>query len=763
MKANRLPVVSHIRAGALNGQIDIQQYDRTPTLSPDERSALALVTKHGAYCKRILQHSDAPELRRLLAPLLDLCRMLNAEQPATFQQINPFLMEMQRRQVSFWGWTEAEWIASIGLTREACQRRHGRVYPPRLELLAAAYLFGGFSNFSAFPKHSISPVQLAHAIFGEPLITRIVEQIQPLFLTWGYAFNITYQRSLRQALSLALLMRRSPQLDDLSAELLQTLYFQSPVEHLQQAFKLLMRALAELGILEAQQAVLSRAAKSPSQEDTEGIAPEWVDWCLRWRSTAVQHAELERHKTWLILLKVGRWLAATHPDITSPTQWTTTLAIEWLTVVTSLRVGDFCSTNERVHFCGQKGKPHRPHTQQGHIVAVRTFFFDLQDDPFNIPRTFDPSRALRTPKALVRLLEPDPRDIDPLPWARIVHAAHTLSEADFPDKCFYPLPLVKAMALLWCYGALRVNEIRRLRVGCIRWQREDIIIAETGERLPKEATCSLTIPFDKGSPAFSKAISPVVGKAINEWEALRPQQPRLLDTKTHELVDFLFAYRGKQISPSYINEVLIPLLCDRAGMPSADERGTFTSHRARATIATLLLNAPEGMTIWEMMQWLGHHNVNSTQRYVRQKQQRIAVAYTKAERNSLLIEALVETQADPQGNIRVYYVLGDDGLCSNPEWATCIYRLACRKCPFFIAKEQAQQIRSQQRIKRFLEVVELTEEEKRAAQEDMQKIAENREQTGQFPSPDGLHQRAKGEKGRYIPLHVLDTSDPSKP
>ncbi len=76
----------------------------------------------------------------------------------------------------------------------------------------------------------------------------------------------------------------------------------------------------------------------------------------------------------------------------------------------------------------------------------------------------------------------------------------------------------------------------------------------------------------------------------------------------------------------------------------------------------------------------------------------------------MLIETLVETKADAHGNIKVYYVLGDDGLCSNSEWATCIYRLACRKCPFFIAKEQAQQIRSREGIKRFLEVVELTEE-----------------------------------------------------
>lgn len=151
-----------------------------------------------------------------------------------------------------------------------------------------------------------------------------------------------------------------------------------------------------------------------------------------------------------------------------------------------------------------------------------------------------------------------------------------------------------------------------------------------------------------------------------------------------------------------------------------------------------------------------HHNVNSTQHYVRRNQQRVAVAYIRAERNSLLIEALVETKADSPGSVKVYYVLGDDGLCSNPEWATCIYRLACRKCPFFIPQEQANQIRSRDGIKRFLEVVELTEEEKRAAQEDIQKIEENLEQISQSPPPDSLHQRPRGKKVRGVPLQVLN-------
>ncbi len=62
------------------------------------------------------------------------------------------------------------------------------------------------------------------------------------------------------------------------------------------------------------------------------------------------------------------------------------------------------------------------------------------------------------------------------------------------------------------------------------------------------------------------------------------------------------------MSLSYINTSLIPTLCKVAGIPRTDERGTITSHRARATLATLLYNAPEGLSLFELMHWLGHTN-----------------------------------------------------------------------------------------------------------------------------------------------------------
>ncbi|TMC56523.1 MAG: hypothetical protein E6J21_15010 [Chloroflexota bacterium] len=527
-----------INAEVVEFSLDVRRYDRAPALSSEERSALSRVIRQLSEGKAASPFVGWPQLHRLLVPLLDLCHQLRVEERETSRSLTPFFVEMHQRGVSFWGWSEAEWIESIGLTRRACQQHHGNPsYLPRMEFLAAAYLFGGFSNFSVFPKNSISFARLANDVFGEEFLTSVMEQVQPLFLAWGYAFSSGYQRSLRQAISLAFLVNRSPRLEDLSADLLKMLQTQAPVAHLRQSYTLLLRALVELGMLEATGGSLPEFVKSPQQYDTVNIAPEWVDWCFRWQRLAVHYSAKERYKYVLVLLKVGRWLAHAHPDITSPTQWTTELALDWVATVTSLlRIGDYCSNSERLHFNEKKGNPLRPATQHQHIVAVRTFFTDLQDDPFHLPRTFDPGRALRAPKPLMRLLEPNPRDIDPLLWARLVHAAHHLCEEDFAGKCYYPLALVRALALLWCYGALRVNEILRLRVGCIRWQREDVIVAETGEQLPKENTCFLTIPFDKGTPAFSKAINAVVGKALNEWEALRPQQPRLLDPKTNEAV-----------------------------------------------------------------------------------------------------------------------------------------------------------------------------------------------------------------------------------
>jgi hypothetical protein len=322
----------------------------------------------------------------------------------------------------------------------------------------------------------------------------------------------------------------------------------------------------------------------------------------------------------------------------------------------------------------------------------------------------------------------------------------------------YPLELVRAVAVVWVYSGLRADEIVRLQIGCVRWQREDVTIAETGEVLPQEAVCFLTVPVNKTTTTFQKPVNPVVGQRINEWERARAasQLPRT-DRKTGAKVHYLFSHRGHSISLSYINTSLIPTLCKVAGIPRADERGAITSHRARATLATLLYNAPEGLSLFELMHWLGHTNPASTQQYVRVKPTKLAASYSRAEHNSRLVETLVDTKADANGEVKIYYVLGEHGLCGNPDWASCLYRMACIKCPFFMPRDQAFLIESRKTVKRFMEVVELTDEELAAVQDDYNKLGEAAERTQSLQAPTILRRRAKWSKSRGIPLPIFNS------
>lgn len=499
----------------------------------------------------------------------------------------------------------------------------------------------------------------------------------------------------------------------------------------------------------------------PEEVYTEDIAPEWVSWCLEW----YRCSDLAPHvkKSYLYrLFRAGRWLATSHPEISSPEQWTTKIAAEYVAAVDQMKTGDFGSSEYREKkMKGISAQPLRAATKEKLIMTLRVFFADLFDEPHLLPRRFDPVRSLRTPCAILKQLGPNPRDLNPLLWAKLVHAGLNLTEADLPrastGALLYPVEFVRAVAAVWVYSGLRMDEIARLQLGCIRWQLEDVTVPETGEVLPKDAVCFLTVPVNKTTAAFQKPVNPIVGLRIKEWEHVRASgQPPRRDRKTGEVTSYLFAHRGKHMSKHYINLTLIPLLCAKAGLPRADERGAITSHRARATIATLLYNAPEGLTIWELMQWLGHTSPQTTQHYAKVKPTKLAAAYAKADRNSRLVEVLVDTKADAQGQVNVYYVLGEQGLCGNPDWASCLYRMACMKCPYFVPNELAYLIASRNTVKRFMELVELTDEELAAVQEDEDKLQQSIERAQHTSLPTLLRRRAKGTAQRGIPLVVLN-------
>src|SRR5882672_7638456 len=81
------------------------------------------------------------------------------------------------------------------------------------------------------------------------------------------------------------------------------------------------------------------------------------------------------------------------------------------------------------------------------------------------------------------------------------------------------------IALVWLFAGLRSDEIRRLRVGCIRMQGEEVKVADTDAVLPADTICWLEVPANKTGADFVKPVDRAVGEAILAWEEVRPEQP----------------------------------------------------------------------------------------------------------------------------------------------------------------------------------------------------------------------------------------------
>jgi hypothetical protein len=128
--------------------------------------------------------------------------------------------------------------------------------------------------------------------------------------------------------------------------------------------------------------------------------------------------------------------------------------------------------------------------------------------------------------------------------------------------------------MVWLFSGLRCDEMQRLRVGSVRWKSVETSDSRNGA----SKTCLLHVPVNKTSTAFVKPDS-LVGREIEAWEKVRPEQPAMLDDKTGELVHFLYVYRTRRVSNRYLNHTLIPALRKKAGVPRRDACGAITSHR----------------------------------------------------------------------------------------------------------------------------------------------------------------------------------------
>jgi integrase len=746
--------------------IDPESYDRNPALSEAERVELHRRLQYTGHKSSLNRYARAT-LHRLLQPLDDALALVKPTRKAYDETVRVMLVEMYQRDKTFWAWSEAEWREIMGSSdREFAQRwgwqhekSQSRRYLPvlayLLKVIPTAYVLAELVQ--------ITP--LTHKIFSPDLIDEAVKSVLTTLCSWGYRKKGS--PTIRLCVGFLLLQNGSPYLSDLSIECLETVDRTCTLCSVQKCLWQVSRALHALGIIE--RALPSHRGKgSPIIGSTDGsLDHEWLMWCERWRQQSTIQAS---DSTYYPLLKVGRWLKAVHPEITSPEQWTTELAAEFIAAVTEMKVGEWSAPAQRSRLARRLGQPLLPGAKAKMITSMRVFVRDCQEWGW-IRVQMNPHRAFRTPRSLRNLIGPNPRVVDSTFWAKILWAAMNLEAKDLPHAQnstlpIYPLEMVRAMAVVWCFAALRSDEIGRLRVGCIRGPREDIVVPDTGEILPRDATCFLDIPVNKTMTAYTKPIHPLVGKRINAWEQIRPkEQQREIDPKTGEPVQFLFSYRGQTVADAYINHSLIPLLCRRAGVPLEDSRGKITSHRARATIASMLYNAKEPLSIFELKEYLGHKKLSSTQHYLGVDPTKLASKVAKAgylEQNLATIEVLLDQEAvmsgaASRGETWKYYDLGH-GFCTNPFWAQCAHRMACARCPFYRPKHtlKDQLVEGKANLVHMLEFIALTEDEKVLVTEGIELHQELIERLADVPTPAGPTPRElqaeRKQETKVIPL-----------
>lgn len=719
-------------------------FDRSPNLSKSEKSALA---SWEASWQVPYKNREKLELalRRLTKPIRAALNQFQFKEVYIQRStVGLMLLEMHRRQTSFWTWREQEWLEIIGVTAGG-YRAYGHIKKVgvRRPLTACAYLL--YDSNILLPIRKFQHQQaFAGSLFGDAQVQAAVDAVQTEGLRLGLG-KTTVHEYLPAIISEALLLSRSAVLTGLSLSVFEQLQ-RKYTDKIGRACVSVTRILHNLHVLPRSLKRQEPPGAVVIGGDADSVPAEWFAFVERWYTTSTKELATRKGKRGL-LLKAGRWFAATFPGRTSPAQWDRDVSLAYVAAVDRMTAGEWNYSNDCIHK-SKIGNPLRPNTKSATIAAVRVFFLDCHDWQW-LPATFNARRYLASPRSIENLRGPDPRTIADVWWKKLMNAAITLTKEDLPvsrvDCIWYPFEYTRAIALVWVFAGLRANEIERLRLGCARSQElaQEDSIALGSEKI----SCLLDVPVGKTANAFCKPVDPMVGAAILEWEKVRPASVKQCDAKTGQMVDFLFIWRGKRLSRRYINLSLIPLLCRKAGIPESDARGPITSHRARATIASQLYNAPEGMSLPDLGKWMGHATLSATRHYVTIAPTKLAKAYSDANNNVRMIDVLIDKEAIRNGTPAagqpwLLYDLGH-GYCSNDVFAQCAHRMACARCSFYQPKDSAyaQMLEAKGNLLRMKQSMPLLPDELAVIDEDLGALEKLTAHLRDVPTPQGLTPR----------------------
>lgn len=714
-------------------------YDHTPELRPDERAALVVLEElQTGWQKRPRAHAHRV-VTRLERPVWDIAALRYPAPAAAAGAASTVLRRaMLARGTTFWAWSPAEWADTLCPSARAYLRRYGPANKGHITFMHAAYLLGGVTDLTAIGQIE-DMVESAYVYFGRALVEAQVGRIAGTLMGrdgLGYTISPRLLQELKSQVCHLLVVNRSPYLEDLTEEVLRA--HEPPRARCGPRPKRcldVVRVRAALRALRLLAAAPLADGRLYEGFDTSGVAPAWAAWCFAWYRRNVRVSPQLRQGAMCGALMAGRWLAEHHPGITTPEGWDEDLALEYVAAVCGMMTGDYASPRGLVPLRarGQAGRPLSAGGIDARLYAMRRLFGDLEDYPHAVgdapPRrtrfSFKPAQAFETPSPVKRRMQPDPRDIDLALWYKLVYAAATLADEDLPHHSRYPLAYWRAAALLWVSAGRRSDELRRLRVGCVRrdWvpemRADNGLPVEDGRADDVATLCYLHVPSGKVRGPFWIWLPDYAADAVDAWLAERPPaQPPLWDVKDREPADYLFCLRGVRMDKDFINRALIPALCRRAGVPLQDARGQITSHRARSTRATILRML--GVPLDDIAEYLGHTDRKTVMHYARTNPIQLARTIQKASDLERIVEGVIDMQAAAEGRPSVRWWLGWDAdgeprYCGHPAWHTCAHRLECQKCSAFIGGEAARLLKEGEDVIPIQARVPMTPVEKAAA------------------------------------------------
>ena len=607
----------------------------------------------------------------------------------------------------WWQWNDSDWLNL--LNSEAGSRPY---------LTALAYHFGGLRDLSAIGKLRHAGVYAA-AIFGVTIFRQEHARLAAALRELGYASR-HLETVLGGVLGSLMLQNGDPRLETFSVDLLTKGQAARSLVTARAVGKVSV-GLAALGIID--KPLRMRSYIGWQDKSTDGVHANWAAWCRRWRDTSTFRPRT-REANYGFILRIGLWLGQEHPGIQSPADWDTWLCASFLAALDRTTVGAWLLQSAPPRVAKTHGKPLAANSKRTFLHALRKFFIDIELWGWTSLR-FSPRHHLATPTSVTFNSGVKPRVIDDAAWLKLIWASLNLKPEDRLSEIHYPLALIEAMAVVWTHCGMRQNEIVRLALGCARSQADDIL-NDDGSTVAAGTLCYLDVPASKNFKAYVKPVAAVVKERIDAWAAERPaNQTPLVDERTGETVHFLFQFRGRPVGVGFLNRTIIPILCAKAGIPMRDSAGPITSHRGRASAVTALASVPRGMSLIELMQWSGHTAPTSTMHYIRIRPTRLAASFARADQTAHMISLLVDHDAIKRGANEPYafYDLGDS-YCTNPFWSSCPHRMACAGCDFNLPKASAMAhaLESRASVRRYLEEVPLSADERSIVEGDAAKI-----------------------------------------